>query len=839
MQQVAGFALLEQIGRGGMGVVYRAEQIALGRQVALKVIAPEFAGDEDFRARFKREYRTAASIDHPNVVTVYEAGESGNVLYIAMRLVHGDDLRGLLRKEGVLDPVRAADLVGQVGGALDAAHTAGLVHRDVKPANVLVSHFGGEEHAYLSDFGLTKHVTSHGGLTRTGQWVGTVDYLPPEVVEGRPADARSDVYSLGCVLFEALTGHVPFPREADMAKLYAHVQAAPPAPSTLRLGLPRALDDVVARALSKDPDARQQSAGDLGREARAAAAGAASPNLQGSVAAGAAAPHSQRSLTPAPAPPAPPAAPPVPPARRPPVGPTPTPPPPPPSLGEQLGPGAGELASRIAAQLRAPGVLMAGLGALVAALVVVGAGIGLAAATNPQSIFDLHGRGESLITEGFRQAAATTLAGLHLKVFGTAADLRVTPAIFALVPLLATMLAVRALVPRTRGMSRRARLMWGAGAGLPFGLLMLIVGVVSGTADHSAVSPAAIVGNVAESDLGVSLGATFLLATMWGAIGGFLGAWMGVRREGRPAPATEERSGLHVARRITGAALRPLAITLLVMALVGSGVWVAQSLRGVGKRDAVSVRAKRSAVHATVENALYAAEHAVHFEALGTISSFHRPGLYLSLGMPLPVTKVKKVSRFDVGSLDTDSYAAAVRPPGTYNLFDYRRGVPAWTFVLILGLILIPAVLALYAGFAVARAARAATPMAGAAFGLLVGPIWGLTMVVLNALVTHELFGRAGGDSLFVVHLLGGAVLGGIGGLLGAQRTASSAPGREGVAPPEPAVARSPAGAGPAGQAAGHARQQATHQAGWYPDPHGEKRLRYWDGSRWTEHLAD
>jgi serine/threonine-protein kinase len=301
--QVAGYEVLEQIGRGGMGVVYRAEQVALGRQVALKVIAPELAGDEDFRARFKREYRTAASIDHPNVVPIYEAGESGSQLFIAMRLVPGDDLRDILRTHGGLDPSRAADLVAQVGGALDAAHAAGLVHRDVKPANVLVARVGGSEHAFLSDFGLTKHVTSHGGLTRTGQWVGTVDYMAPELVDGRPADARSDVYSLGCVLFEALTGQVPFPRDADMAKLYAHVQAAPPSPSSLRPGLPPALDDLVARALAKDPDQRPQSAGDLGRQARAAVAGGSAPSLQGSVAAGAAAPRSATQTRPRPDPP--------------------------------------------------------------------------------------------------------------------------------------------------------------------------------------------------------------------------------------------------------------------------------------------------------------------------------------------------------------------------------------------------------------------------------------------------------------------------------------------------------------------------------------------------------
>jgi hypothetical protein len=290
IERIAGYRVIESLGRGGMGVVYLAEQVALGREVALKVIAPELAEDEDFRERFKRESRLAASIDHPNVITVHEAGEADGVLFLAMRYVAGEDLRKLIRREGALDPPRAAGLVAQVGGALDAAHAAGLVHRDVKPANVLVSRGVEGEHAYLSDFGLTKHVTSAGGLTRTGQWVGTLDYVSPEQVDGRPVDARSDVYALGCVLYETLTGRVPFPRDSDLAKLYAHAQQTPPPLSSVRPGLPPALEDVVLGALAKDPDERPQSAGDLGREACAAAEGLAAPTLRGSVAAGAAAP---------------------------------------------------------------------------------------------------------------------------------------------------------------------------------------------------------------------------------------------------------------------------------------------------------------------------------------------------------------------------------------------------------------------------------------------------------------------------------------------------------------------------------------------------------------------
>jgi hypothetical protein len=273
-----------------MGVVYRARQLALDRVVALKLIAPELSGDEAFRRRFARESRIAASLDHPNVIPVYEAGEQDGVLFIAMRYVPGTDLRRVLRTEGRIDLLRATRLVAQIGSALDAAHKQGLVHRDVKPANILVAAGADGEHAYLSDFGLTKHVTSHGGLTATGQWVGTLDYVAPEQVQGRHVDARADVYSLGCVLFEAVCGHVPFERDADMAKLFAHVSHAPPRPSDLVPGLPAVLDDVVLRALAKSPSDRYQSAGDLGRAALAAAERRGLPAVEGSVAAGAAAP---------------------------------------------------------------------------------------------------------------------------------------------------------------------------------------------------------------------------------------------------------------------------------------------------------------------------------------------------------------------------------------------------------------------------------------------------------------------------------------------------------------------------------------------------------------------
>ncbi len=211
--QFAGHRIEEVAGRGGMGVVYRATQLALERTVALKVIAPGLMEDAAMRRRFLVEVRTAASLDHPNVIPLLYAGESDGVAYLAMRYVAGDDLRTLVRREGPLEPGRAARIVAQIGAALDAAHAAGLVHRDVKPANVLL---GPGDHVYLTDFGLTKQARSLGTAhtTRTGHWVGTLDYVAPEQIRGERIDARADVYALGCVLFFALCGVVPFPARA-------------------------------------------------------------------------------------------------------------------------------------------------------------------------------------------------------------------------------------------------------------------------------------------------------------------------------------------------------------------------------------------------------------------------------------------------------------------------------------------------------------------------------------------------------------------------------------------------------------------------------------------------
>ncbi len=236
-----------------MSVVYLAEHLRLGRKVALKVLAPHLADDEAFRERFIRESRIAAGLDHPNVVTVYDAGEIEGNLYISMRYVEGSDLGRLLGSEGALAPLRTVAILSQIASALDAAHAQGLVHRDVKPANMLVDKvvdMPDFDRAYLSDFGISKRTTSREGLTRTGQFVGTVDYVAPEQITGEPVDGRTDVYSLGCVLFECLSGHVPFPGESGVATIYSHLHDPPPSLEGFgehRMGLNR----VVAKALAK------------------------------------------------------------------------------------------------------------------------------------------------------------------------------------------------------------------------------------------------------------------------------------------------------------------------------------------------------------------------------------------------------------------------------------------------------------------------------------------------------------------------------------------------------------------------------------------------------------
>jgi Protein kinase domain len=258
----AGCRIESVAGRGGMGVVYRATQLPLGRAVALKVVAPERAADPVFHARFERETRLAAAIDHPNVIPVYEAGESDGRLYLVMRWVDGGDLQRLISARGRLEPGVAAAIVAQVGAGLDAAHAAGLVHRDVKPANVLIAGDPGSGHVYLTDFGLTLNAESATRVTSTGDLLGTVDYMAPEQLESEQVSPRTDVYALGCVLHTALTGSPPFRRETYPATLLAHLNAPAPRPSETE-GVPAAFDRVVARALAKRPDDRYRSALDL------------------------------------------------------------------------------------------------------------------------------------------------------------------------------------------------------------------------------------------------------------------------------------------------------------------------------------------------------------------------------------------------------------------------------------------------------------------------------------------------------------------------------------------------------------------------------------------------
>ena len=272
-QLFGGYRLRDELGRGGMGVVYRAEHMHLGRIVALKVLVPDLSSNEDFRARFLRESRLAATLDHPNVVTVYDAGDIDGSLYLAMQLIQGEDLSDMLARRGTLDPHEAVRLLEQVGSALDAAHAAGLVHRDVKPSNVLVE----GERCYLTDFGLTKPAAQSdmSALTATGVFLGTPDYAAPEQITGSQVDARTDIYALGSVLHECLTGSRPFPRDTSVAVLYAHLHEPPPRPSELRPGLPKALDEVVERAMAKAPSERYANCAEMTAATRRAVEGVA------------------------------------------------------------------------------------------------------------------------------------------------------------------------------------------------------------------------------------------------------------------------------------------------------------------------------------------------------------------------------------------------------------------------------------------------------------------------------------------------------------------------------------------------------------------------------------
>ncbi len=260
---LAGYRLGPQLGRGGMGVVYRAEHLRLRREVALKIVAPEIADDVGFRERFAREARIAATLEHPHVVTVYDAGEAHGVLYLAMQLVEGGDLAAELSAHGALDAGRALEICGQIAGALDTAHAAGLIHRDVKPANVLLD----GRTSYLTDFGLVKH---GGATTRPGDIVGTIQYVSPEQIEGRELTGASDQYALAAVLYHCLCGAPPFVRESDVAVMYAHLRDPAAAASDVRPGLPAALDRVLARGLDKAARRRFGSCAELVAAAREA-----------------------------------------------------------------------------------------------------------------------------------------------------------------------------------------------------------------------------------------------------------------------------------------------------------------------------------------------------------------------------------------------------------------------------------------------------------------------------------------------------------------------------------------------------------------------------------------
>jgi serine/threonine protein kinase len=270
---IGGYRIDEVISRGGMGIVYRATNIALHRVYALKVLVPELSNDVTFRERFKREMRIAASLHHPNVVGIHYAGEHDGQLFLVMDFIYGTDLRQILIKDGALEPDRAVDLLVQFASALDAAHAKGLVHRDVKPANMLVTVRDAEEHGYLTDFGLAKRSDNVGALTQKGVVVGTVDYMAPEQITGNPTDARTDIYALGCVFFEMLTGKIPYERENSVAVLFAHVHDPPPVLPEALASLHPTFGAVIEQAMTKDPDGRYLSPGDFARDAAAALSG--------------------------------------------------------------------------------------------------------------------------------------------------------------------------------------------------------------------------------------------------------------------------------------------------------------------------------------------------------------------------------------------------------------------------------------------------------------------------------------------------------------------------------------------------------------------------------------
>ena len=264
-REIAGFRIESEIGRGGMGVVYLAHQTYPERKVALKLLSPDFASDPAFRDRFVHESNAAASTEHPNIVPVYGAGEADGQLYLAMRFIEGTDLGSLLEREGALSPERAARICAEIADALEAAHDRGLIHRDVKPGNILLD---SRERAYLTDFGLIRRTKLHTDITKTGQFMGTVDYCAPEQIKGGEIDGRADVYSLGCVLFECLTGAPPFRKETEVATIYAHLEEDVPKASSKHPGISPLLSSIVTKAMAKRPGDRFATAGEMAEALR-------------------------------------------------------------------------------------------------------------------------------------------------------------------------------------------------------------------------------------------------------------------------------------------------------------------------------------------------------------------------------------------------------------------------------------------------------------------------------------------------------------------------------------------------------------------------------------------
>jgi serine/threonine protein kinase len=301
-QRFAGYELEEFVGDGGNGAIYRARDLRLQRPVALRIVAPDIARDAATRERLNRASMAVALVDHPNVAPIYETGEVDGQIFIASRWIDGVSLKSLVREQGALEPRRAVRIVNQIASALQAAHGLGITHRNVKPSSVLVT---SADHAYLTEFGLARRQTDLTGLTVAHQLLDTFDYVAPEYIEGREVDYRVDIYGLGCLLYEALTGEVPYPRAQPAAKLYAHVSSDPPSVRAVRPEVSEQLDAVVRRAMAKRPEDRQQSAGEFAVDAAGGLSMSAPPWAVAMAPGAVIAPPSH----PAPAPPASPAAP--------------------------------------------------------------------------------------------------------------------------------------------------------------------------------------------------------------------------------------------------------------------------------------------------------------------------------------------------------------------------------------------------------------------------------------------------------------------------------------------------------------------------------------------------